>query len=231
MRILIRLPIGSPATRMTPVIGNRSRMIRALISPPASRISSTSRSAGYFQRKRSLGGEQLRDIDSRMVQLTFDSLVPRDKLPSLDFESLHRPINTLLRVHCFLHDSGLHLEKSKPQIERRRVAWLHEALGLHRPRLRAAALAIVARHDNAELPAHLVFHSAGAIGIEQVAFVKHRIGDFLGPFEFHPLSLSSECLSNDSTASSQVGSAWRPLNRYSASKLSRLSRIHALPGK
>src|SRR5262249_44735564 len=94
-----------------------------------------------------------------------------------------------------------------------------------------ASLTVVARHDHTELPAYLVFHRAGPIGIKQVAFVKHRVGDFLGAFEFHPLSLTSDCRSNDSTASSQVGSAWRPLNRYGASKLARGRRIRARPGK
>src|SRR4029450_1474050 len=68
----------------------------------------------YFERKGSFDGEQFCDIDSRIVQLTLDSLVPRYKLPPVDLERLHRPKNTLLRVHCFLHDSGLHLEKSEP---------------------------------------------------------------------------------------------------------------------
>src|SRR5262249_19108451 len=44
----------------------------------------------YFERKRSFDREQFCDIDSRIVQLTLDTLVPRDKLPLVDLERFHR---------------------------------------------------------------------------------------------------------------------------------------------
>ena len=103
------------------------------------------------------------------------------------------------------------------------------SLGLLRPRLRPVTERERPRHHDAELEPHAVLRRAGAVRVEQVALVEHRVGDPLDGLERHagctsragaasaaapssgsaaPCPASS---SSRSTASSQEVTAWRPL--------------------
>src|SRR5271170_2615486 len=70
------------------------------------------------------------------------------------------------------------LQTANLHVEPRGCASFEEALCLHRPRVGTVLLlAVRPRAEHSEVPALLVLYRGGAVGIQHVALVEHRLGD------------------------------------------------------
>ena len=87
---------------------------------------------------------------------------------------------------------------------RRRIA-RHQAFRLRLPGVRTLLqLAMLARIKHAKVESLLVLHRRGPIGIKEVPFVKHGVGDLFHHVHVHARAIS-DCARMASMASSQVG--------------------------
>ncbi len=131
----------------------------------------------------------------------------------------------------------LQVQAADAHRERRTLPGIDDALGPHRPALRAVTLAEGPGGQDAELPAGLVLLRRRPVGIEDVALVEHGVGDGVGGAEALVGGRGTEVLlglaapghgsasparfSSSSSAWSHVGSPRRALKPCKESSVSR----------
>lgn len=167
------------------------------------------------------------DVQRSEGKLTFHGLIPGEvgRFGHPQFADGFERV-----AHPTLHGAVLQVQEPHHDVQRGIGSRVQQQVGTERVVLTESAFGCPGRAQYTELPAGLVLPGRGAVRVEQVTLVEHRVGDGAGmiPSGFHRSSLASH--SSSVIASSKPSSPRADRKVASASKVSRVRRSQPAAG-